>query len=69
MRLSKFALDWMHGQFSGWSAKNQPAAAYIDCLESQNIAEEFAIGRGILAVEQDVKAKNHRRESSMKCPC
>src|ERR1700722_12307401 len=49
----------MEGGFGGRQSKNEPAAAGIDGREPQHVAKKRAIGFGILAVENDVSARNH----------
>jgi len=52
--------DRMHGKFGGRQREDQPAVAYIDVREFQNIPEEGAIRFRIVAVEQNVSARNHK---------
>ena len=50
----------MHRGLRRRQAEDHPAAADVDRAEFEHVAEERAIGLGILAVEQDVSALEHR---------
>lgn len=49
----------MERSFAGWKRENQPAAAGIDGIESENIAEECAVRIGVFRINDNVCARNH----------
>jgi hypothetical protein len=46
--------------FCGRQGEDQPAVASIYGLESEDVAEECAVGVGVFAMEDDVSARDHK---------
>ncbi len=53
-------VHWMECGFGGRHCENKPAVANVNCAEAKNVAEECAVGCGILAVQQNMSAHDHR---------
>ena len=58
-RLRTVLLGGMHRHFRRRQREDQPAVAGIDVREFENVAQEGAIGIGILAVNDDVCTVDH----------
>jgi hypothetical protein len=54
---------WMKGCLRRRQREDQPAVAGIDGCEPQHIAKENAVGLGILAINDDMRARNHDGDS------
>src|SRR2546426_1123286 len=52
-------LRWMDGQFGRRQTEDQPAIAHIDVWELEHLAQQGAVGRGVLTVEDRMRADNH----------
>src|SRR5215475_10867235 len=53
-------LGWMYSDFRGRKCKDQPAATGIHVGETQHVAQEGAIRIGVLAVDDGMRATDHR---------
>jgi hypothetical protein len=51
----------MEGGLCGRQREDQPAIACIDGFEAEDVAEKYAVGFGILTLDNDVSARNHLR--------
>src|SRR2546425_1173152 len=54
----------MDGNFRGRQSKDQPALTYIDFGKFEDVAQESAIGIGILTIDDRMCADDHVRISS-----
>jgi hypothetical protein len=54
------ALERMHRDLGWREREGEPAAAHVDPLETEHVAEERAVGVGIGAVQDDVRAVDER---------
>src|SRR6202044_1812681 len=52
-------LGGVHRHFCGWQREDQPAVTGVGVAVLQNVAEEGAVGVGVLAVEDDVSSMDH----------
>jgi hypothetical protein len=50
---------WMKGCLRWWQREDQPAVAGIDRCQPQHIAKEAAVCLSILAINDDMCARNH----------
>lgn len=48
----------------GWQGEDQPATLQLDELELEHVAEESAIGFGLLAIQEKMNAIEHRESLS-----
>jgi hypothetical protein len=53
----------MQGRFRRWQGEDQPAVAGVNGRKSQNVAAESAVRLGVLAVDDYVRAIDHRTSS------
>lgn len=51
----------VHGDFGWRQREDQPPMTGVDLRILQHVAQECAVGLGILAVDDDVRAVNHDR--------
>ena len=52
-------ISWMHRQLGGRKSENQPTLADIHMGKTQNVAQERAIGFGILGIDDAMCARDH----------
>jgi hypothetical protein len=52
-------LSWVHADFGGREAENEPAVASVDVGEFERVAEESAYFFGVIRVDQSVGAGDH----------
>ena len=62
--LRECPVAWMDGDLRGRQREDQPATANVNSLELQHVAKERAIRIRIGAVQQNVRAEDHRGISS-----
>src|SRR5690349_19207607 len=62
MRLREFAVRRMNRRLRRRQAEDQPPMSHIDRAKRKDVGEECAVCLGVLAVEQDVRSKNHAAE-------
>ena len=62
MALRKLAVQRVYAGFGRWHRENHPAFAHLYIAESEDVAEEGAVGFGIFAVEQKMSADDHAAE-------
>ena len=60
--LREVTVHRVNGGFRGRNSENHPSVAYIYKGKPQDVAEERAIGFGILAVEQEMGTDDHAAE-------
>jgi hypothetical protein len=60
VKLTPLAVRGVYPDFGGRQRENEPAAAGVHCRKSENIAEDSAVGFGVVAVEEHVSADNSR---------
>ena len=54
----------MHRYFGRWKGENEPTFTDIHVRKLEDLAKEFSVGLGVLAVDYDVRSGNQGRFES-----
>jgi hypothetical protein len=50
----------VNGGLGGWKGEDQPPVTRVDRVPAEHVAEERAVGGGVLAVHDEMSAEDHR---------